>query len=112
MSKETLIWNSFNTDKVSLPTQEQSKVSRGVLIEKAHYYTIWKGVLIEKGALPEAVQYFKIFLPFRRVKIQEWKGWFSLTHSTWFPHVYRMRVKKYIFKVYQNLVKLRKKIDL
>ena len=46
LSKETLIWNSFNTDNVSLPTQKHSKVSRGVLIERAHYYTI----LVEGGS--------------------------------------------------------------
>ena len=46
---------------VSLPTQNYSKVSRGVLIERAHYYTILvegvrtiqEGVLIEEGALTE-----------------------------------------------------------
>ena len=64
LSKETLIWNSFNTDNVSLPTQKHSKASRGVLIERAHYYTILvegvrtirEGALIEEGALTEVVR--------------------------------------------------------
>ena len=61
-SKETL-----NIDKVSLPKQKYSKNSMGILIERAHYYTIFvegvrtirEGALTEGGVLTEVVRYIK-----------------------------------------------------
>ena len=55
----------MKNSNVSSPTQKHSKDSRGVLIERAHYYTILvegvrnilEGALIEGGALTEVVWY-------------------------------------------------------
>ena len=65
LNREPLIWNSCNTDRLSLPTQKYKKVNVGVLIERAHYHTILakgirtfrEGVLIEEGALTDVVRY-------------------------------------------------------
>ena len=69
LNRETLIWNSSVTliDYVYRPYLPKSikKVNEGVLIERAHYYTILaegvrtnrEGVLIVEGALTEVLRY-------------------------------------------------------
>ena len=59
LSRETLIWKSCNTNKLSLPTQKHKRNNKDVLIEGARYYTILiegiynipEGVLIERVVL-------------------------------------------------------------
>ena len=71
LSTEKLIWPQFEIavtllNFLHLPKIIQ-KVNRGVLIERAQYYTILEegvgtireGVLFEKGALTEVVQYVR-----------------------------------------------------
>ena len=60
---------------MSLPTQKHSNVSRGVLIERAHYYTILidgvrtirEGVLIKEGALNEVGRYMCFIFHLRKL---------------------------------------------
>ena len=40
LRRKILIWNSRNTTRLSLPTISIKKDNGGVLIERAHYYTI------------------------------------------------------------------------
>ena len=61
LRRKTLIWNSCKTNRSSFHTKSIRKVNGGVLVERAHYYTILvegvrtirEGVLIEEGALTE-----------------------------------------------------------